>query len=166
MSVSKTAFFKKSNLGFWLCLTPYASWFTHLVLIWPFLVVVVFLFFFSALLFQPQNENWLTSVFWILVFQCWPASEGPSSTASRWKLETRCRSWRNVKVRCTRRHTKSLFSQNERRERRNEVKRNTRCNETICFHLSGAVKTRQITSASHWQNMLRMWWNLSRWFPC
>lgn len=30
--------------------------------------------------------------------QCWPVSAGPSSMASHWKLETRCRSWRNVKV--------------------------------------------------------------------
>lgn len=36
-----------------------------------------------------------------LLLQCWPVSEGPSSMASRWKLETRCKSWRNVKVWCS-----------------------------------------------------------------
>lgn len=38
-------------------------------------------------------------VLWLFfLLQCWPVSAGPSSMASHWKLETRCRSWRNVKV--------------------------------------------------------------------
>ena len=30
--------------------------------------------------------------------QCWPASGGRSNMASRWRSETRCRSWRSVTV--------------------------------------------------------------------
>ena len=63
------------------------------------------LFCFSSLcsaLFPNVCSNTEVFFFLPLLLQCWPHSEGPSSMAFRWKLETRCRSWRNVKVRCKR----------------------------------------------------------------
>lgn len=83
------------------------------ILIAPFLPLFFYIIFFHIFLtysgsgclpysaeeFKKKSSN--VGVLCLPLLQCWPVSEGPSSTACPWKSETRCRSWRNVKVRHT-----------------------------------------------------------------
>lgn len=67
-----------------------------LSVVFIFFIFLVVPLFFVCFLHSLSNSTLLP-----LLLQCWPVSEGPSSMASRWKLETRCKSWRNVKVWCS-----------------------------------------------------------------
>lgn len=69
--------------------------------IFPYFSNLFWLRMFTLLCRRVLKKSSNVGVLCLPLLQCWPVSEGPSSTACPWKSETRCRSWRNVKVRHT-----------------------------------------------------------------